>query len=153
MPVGLRSLGASRRVALAVALAGLIVLLPGCGRSGRKPVYPVHGRVVDGENQPAVGALVIFHPVEADANDPNKPRAYVEADGSFALTTFTKGDGAPEGEYLVSIEWMPPRSNPFAANQQGADRLQGRYRDPTTSGLRFRVEKQPDNVLPSIQVR
>jgi hypothetical protein len=130
------------------------VLLPSCSKGGaKKAVYPVHGRVVDSANQPAVGALLIFHPVEPDPNDLNKPRAYVEADGSFALTTHTKGDGAPEGEYLVSIEWMPPRSNPFAGKEQSVDRLQGRYRDPNTSGLRFRVEKQSDNVLPEIHIR
>jgi hypothetical protein len=143
----------SRRRALALTLASLVVLMPSCSKDHQKATYPVHGRVVDADNQPAAGALIIFHPVEPDPNDLNKPRAYVEADGSFALTTHTKGDGAPEGEYLVSIEWPPPRTNPFAGKEQGQDRLQGRYRDPKTTGLRFRVEKQADNVLPEIQLR
>jgi hypothetical protein len=135
----------------AVLVFALIVLLPSCSKSDRKAVYPVHGRVVDSDNQPAVGALLIFHRTEADPNDLNKPRGYVDADGSFSLTTYTKDDGAPEGEYLVSIEWLPPPTSPFA--RRGVDRLQGRYRDPTTSGLRFRIEKQANNVLPDIQVR
>jgi hypothetical protein len=46
---------------------------------------------------------------------------------------------------------MPPRSSPF--EKVGADRLQGRYRDPNISGIRFRIEKQADNALPDIQVR
>jgi hypothetical protein len=147
----IRELVSTARRPQALVVFALIVLLPSCSKSDRKAVYPVHGHVVDGDNQPAVGALLIFHRLEADSNDLNKPRGYVEADGSFALTTYTKDDGAPEGEYLVSIEWLPPPTSPFA--RRGADRLQGRYRDPTTSGLRFRIEKLAKNVLPDIQVR
>src|SRR5437879_6143573 len=91
-----------------LAAGGLLALLPGCARDGRKPVYPVHGRVLDGNNKPAAGALLIFHPIEVSDLDLTKPLAHVRDDGTFALTTYNKDDGAPEGEYAVTIEWQQP---------------------------------------------
>lgn len=130
-----------------------VMLLSSCGESGREPVYPVHGRVVDADNRPAVGALVIFHPLDMSSPEPLKPLAYADEQGAFALTTYERGDGAPEGEYVVTIEWRSKPADPFAANKEGEDRLEGRYSDPKTSRLRFRIEKQADNVLPVIQVK
>ena len=134
-------------------LLALALLLPACGPAGRKPVYPVAGQVLDGEDKPAAGALVVFHPVEA--GDPNavKPLAYVDDVGKFALTTYDQGDGAPEGEYVVTIEWRPRNPNPFAPDKEGPDRLRGRYSDPKTSQLRFRVERKPDNAMPPVRLR
>jgi hypothetical protein len=133
--------------------AGAAVLLSSCGQGGgRKPVYPVRGRVVAGD-KPAVGALVIFHPVGAGDAELVKPVGYVGEDGWFSLTTYEEGDGAPEGEYVATVEWRPRSANPFDANKQGADRLKGRYNDPRTSKLRFKVEKGAENTLPPIEVR
>ena len=115
--------------------------------------YPVHGQVLEGSNRPAVGALVIFHPVDTSDPKPAKPLAYVDEKGAFALTTYEKGDGAPEGEYVVTIQWRPKSTNPFNANKEGEDRLHGRYSDPKTSSFRFKIGRRADNVLPAIQLR
>jgi hypothetical protein len=128
------------------------LLLSACASDGRKPVYPTHGQVFDKQHQPAVGALVVFHPAAADDADLNKPRAYVEEDGSFALTTYTQGDGAPEGEYIVTVVWPAAGASPFGPNKQGADRLKGRYASAKDSKLHFKVEKQAENVLQPIQL-
>jgi hypothetical protein len=142
-----------RSILFAVALT-CVVFLPSCGRTDdRKPVYPVHGHVFDGNDRPAVGALVVFHPAEAGESSPVKPLAYVDEQGEFALTTYEKGDGAPEGDYVVTIEWREKSANPFAAEKEGEDRLHGRYSSPKTSKLRARVEKQADNVLAPFRVR
>jgi hypothetical protein len=143
-----------KRSVLFVLALTCAVILPSCGRtSERKPVYPVHGHVFDGNDRPAVGALVIFHPADTSESSPVKPLAYVDEQGAFALTTYEEGDGGPEGEYVVTIEWREKSANPFAAEKEGEDRLHGRYSNPTTSRLRFRIEKQTDNVLPPIQVK
>jgi hypothetical protein len=139
-----------RRALVFLLVAAALVSLPACGKGGRKPVYPVHGKVLDGSNKPAVGALVVFHPVNATDDDPNKPRGYVEEDGSFALTTYDKGDGAPEGEYVATVEWRPPRKTPFEPDP--GDKLNGRYSDPKKSPHRFKVEKGAGNELPPIKV-
>jgi hypothetical protein len=138
-------------------LAALIVagaaFLPGCAAKGRKPVYPAHGRVLDADNKPAAGALVILHPVAPGGTDAAKPLGYVGEDGSFALTTYVKDDGAPEGDYVATVEWQPPPANPFAGRKQATDRLKGKYSDPKTSPFRFKIEKQEDNDLPPIILR
>jgi hypothetical protein len=134
------------------ALAGVALLLPACGRGSRKAVYPVHGYVFDTNNKPASGALVVFHPLEDDASDHDKPRAFVAEDGSFALSTYEKDDGAPEGEYAVTIEWRPKSANPFGGNKQKPDQLKGRYSDANKPKLRFKIERKRDNVLEPIQL-
>jgi hypothetical protein len=48
---------------------------------------------------------VVFHP--KDNADPQAPRPFgtAGADGSFGLTTSRPGDGAPAGEYRVTVIW------------------------------------------------
>jgi hypothetical protein len=134
-----------------LVLAALVLLCCSCG-SQRKAVYPTRGQVFAKNHQPAVGAFVIFHPVNASDSDPNKPRGYVEEDGSFRLTTYEQGDGAPEGEYVATIDWRPPSATPFGPNKKGADKLAGRYSKAAESKFRFKVEKKSVNELPPIDL-
>jgi serine/threonine-protein phosphatase CPPED1 len=105
--------------------------------SARRPTYPVRGKVYF-EGTPAAGATVTFYVR-------NGPRvtwtgdALVEGDGSFVLSTYTAWDGAPEGEYVVTVvndgtyvgEDEKPRSNVLPA----------RYAQPGTSPLRVTVKR------------
>jgi hypothetical protein len=106
----------------------------------------VEGQVLDAEDKPAAGALVIFHPVKADDQDLNKPRGYVDDNGRFSLTTYEKDDGAPEGDYIVTIEWRARKTSPF--DKEGGDQLAGRYSNPKTSTLRATVDKGSTNLKP-----
>src|SRR5262249_42061318 len=92
-----RGLGAL--VTLGVAFSCL-----SCSADKGQPVFPVRGKVYF-EGEPARGALVVFHPMNQSDLKTAKPRAVVEDDGSFALTTFVAKDGAPPGDYAVSIAW------------------------------------------------
>jgi hypothetical protein len=49
--------------------------------------------------------VVVFHPAEDAVEQARKmrPFAYGDADGNFELKTYIDGDGAPPGEYRVSI--------------------------------------------------
>jgi hypothetical protein len=131
-------------------LCSVCLFLSSCS-SGRKPVYPVRGQVFDAHHKPAAGALVVFNPTDQSDNDPNKPRAYVEEDGSFQLTTYEESDGAPAGDYVVTIIWKSKGTSPFDPSRQGPDKLGGRYSKVADSKLRFTIDKR-DNVLPPIQV-
>jgi hypothetical protein len=128
----------ARRVAYAVVLAAVALLLPSCG-SSRKPVYPVSGQLFL-KAKPAAGATVILHPVDAKPGDTLKPAGRVDEQGVFHLTTYAKDDGAPEGDYVITVEWRAPKRSPTDGYQ--ADRLQGRYSDPKTSTLRAHVDRQ-----------
>jgi hypothetical protein len=124
--------------------AALGLALAGCSRSDRIPVYPVHGKVRVG-GEPAAEAFVEFHPAEGNPA-PAWIVGQVDGEGNFALSTYVSGDGAPEGEYIVTITWKK-RGGPL--NEfSGPDRLKGRYADPKTSKLRFRVEKKSLNEVP-----
>jgi hypothetical protein len=123
------------------------LLCSGCGTGGR-PVYPVRGQVLY-EGKPTPGALVIFHPVEDP--DPLAPRpiARVGPDGRFAPTTYRTGDGAPAGEYAVSISWVPEydQQDP-RAEREPANLLPERYSKAATSGLRVQIRQGPNELAP-----
>ncbi len=89
-----------------VLFFGLLTLvfgLSGCSRAGGLVTYPVTGRVLV-NGKPATAALVTFHPVGGSVDTP-RPVARVGANGEFALTTRETGDGAPAGEYRVTVVW------------------------------------------------
>jgi hypothetical protein len=149
MPSNLICFLKKRGLVLCLALACLALALPSCGKH-RKVVFPVHGKIVDNQDQPAVGAIIIFHPVDSSDPDPARPIGNVGQDGTFTLTTYEKGDGAPAGEYIATIEW-PTQGEGFG-KAQGPDRLKGQMNNKATSKLRFKVESQSDNVLEPIKL-
>ena len=130
--------------ALVMALAA--GLPAGCGGGG-PPVFTVEGRVVY-NNQPAAGALVVFHPADAPGLDSPRPTGRVQPDGTFRLKTDPAGDGAPAGEYVVTVVWPAAADRREGAARQGGDRLNGRYSDPGTSKWRVRVPSEPTTLDP-----
>lgn len=139
-----------RRPAFLVA-AALALLSSSCVKSeNHKPVVPVKGQVlVDGK--PAAGALVIFHPMNDTDPKAVRPSAYVDEQGYFALTSYTNQDGAPEGDYAVTVVW--PMPNPEADDgAPGTDRLQGRYNSFRSTGLRARIGTGPTELPPFLLI-
>jgi hypothetical protein len=135
--------GSAARRLSAVALAALL-LLPACGKSDRVETFPVKGKVlVDGK--PAKGAHVAFHPKEA-TDRPYAPSAQTDDNGEFSLATFVTGDGAPAGEYDVTIV-VPIRYNPISTLWEG-DKLNGKYSKKETPAKRITVEKRPQDLPP-----
>src|SRR5262245_42998497 len=91
-----------RAAAHCIALAFALGCLVGCGGEERVKVHPVEGKLsVSGT--PAANARIAFHPLGRPSNP--LPVATTDADGAFRLTTFQAGDGAPEGEYAVTVIW------------------------------------------------
>jgi hypothetical protein len=125
--------------------AVVLTLVFGCSCGSGRRLYPVHGYVfVDGK--PAVGARVMFHPVndQPSVSGVIRPSGMVEADGSFQLGSSKPKDGAPAGEYRVTVDWLPPgftrqQAHEFEAKQVNPDKLGGRYAKAQTSGLRATV--------------
>jgi len=122
----------------------VVALLCGCSGSNRDrvPVHPVTGKVlVDG--QPPEGATVVFHPVSSTEEMAHKPAARVQADGTFQVTTYEAHDGAPAGEYVVTVTWSAPPT---------PDRLGGKYSDPETSQLQVTVT-EGENLLKPFELK
>jgi hypothetical protein len=133
--------------------AGLFVCLSSCRKKSRVPVYPTHGQVFDKNNKPAVGATVMFHPVSTSGSETiYPPLAKVDEKGNFALTTYDKNDGGPEGEYIITIEWRK-QAGPPGIGPPSEDLLKGKYNNPKTSQLKFKIANQPDNIVPPIRLK
>jgi hypothetical protein len=111
----------------ALALVGLV--LSGChgAPKDRPATFPVKGQVLF-DGKPAAGARVRLHATTGGAALAKLcPHAEVAGDGSFVLTTFRTGDGAPAGSYALTLAWPAP---PPPGREEGADRFKGRYADP-----------------------
>lgn len=119
----------------------LVVLCSSCSKGKDwKKCYPVEGRVFFNK-APATGTRVIFVPL-ADPAGP-RPQARVESDGSFKLSTYLAGDGAPAGSYTV-IAYLKKHNE--EDEEEGPNLLPARYLNPSTSGLRAEI-KERKNVL------
>ena len=59
-----------------------------------------------------------------------RPHATVQSDGSFHLTTFATRDGAPVGDFALTVTWPGPRIKGQGEDEPGPDRLQHRYANP-----------------------
>jgi hypothetical protein len=132
-----------RNFATGLTIPVLCLTLAACGGSAQKQVFPVRGQVFMGK-KPAAGALVVLRPLEGDSLEawPNGyPRATVEDDGAFRITTYTTYDGAPPGEYAVLIQWMKEQP-------EEVDVLEGRYADPANPKYRIKVAEGENNLEP-----
>ncbi len=127
-----------------------VLLIQGCGEvEPGPPIHPVSGTVfVDGV--PATGAEVVFHPADKRQDASPQPVAVVDLDGGFKPSTRLARDGAPAGDYVLTVVWR--KAAKLADDDGGgADQLRGRYGDPGKSLLKATV-KAGDNVLPPIEL-
>lgn len=126
-----------------------------CGGSvaedaGRLAVYQARGQLFYQE-KPAGGAHIVLHRVGASLPGDVRPNAHVDEDGSFQLTTYVPGDGAPAGEYAVTVTWPLSPSGPNPDPDLAPDRLKNRYSNPRTSRIRVRIAEE-ENVLKPIHL-
>jgi hypothetical protein len=134
-----------RLAAALLAQAALSAASCGSGAPDRLAVYPARGQVfVSG--QPAANAEVFFHPASFTHPHTGCPQAEVDGDGWYTLSTYNDKDGAPAGEYAVTVVWptgpKPPDEGPLSTQSPPPkDRLNGRFADPKTTPLRRTVKK------------
>jgi hypothetical protein len=103
--------------------------------------YPVSGRVlVDGK--PAVRAVVSFHPTAPQEDGKiSVGQTMTDDDGKFRMTTFSAGDGAPKGDYIVTIvaSWVVKEGHDVPV----PDLLKGEYATKEKSTLKATVGEVP----------
>jgi hypothetical protein len=132
-----------------ILLGGLCLILPACKgeESKRLDLYPVEGKVLYA-GKPAAGAQVWLHPVEkGELGDP-RPHGMVQRDGSYALSTYAKDDGAPAGAYRPIVIWT--KASKFRGDHEGESLLPPHYQDPLNSGLPVLVVKEGRTILPPL---
>jgi hypothetical protein len=142
---GLRAAGAAGRAAVLAAVAAFA----GCSDEGAKaPVFPVKG-AVQFEGEPASGAFVAFHPKTPakPGEDAPRPSAQVQPDGGFEVTTYTQGDGAPAGEYAVTVLWTKPITQGKEA-VPGPNVIPSIYGSPDKTPLSVTIKEGPNQLEP-----
>jgi hypothetical protein len=128
-------------------LGGSLVLLSStsCTKQGVK-LYPVSGSVSFDGKAPE-GAVIYLNPAGGSSKLETLPTGVVKADGTFAVGTFQPGDGAPAGDYDVSIAWYPPNLEAvIIATGKAPSLLPAHLSDPKTSGLKMQVKEGPNEI-------
>ena len=138
-------MGFSVNSSICSAIAVLLFAL-GCSSEESGPAcFPVRGEVrLDGE--PLGEAMILFHPVDKNSPTAVKPLANSDLDGRFEMTTFQRHDGAPPGEYAITVELRALRPDGDEMIRDGRNLLPGHYRDPARSGFKFMVKNEPNEV-------
>jgi hypothetical protein len=129
------------RIALAL-MAAIAIATVGC--SGRKPTYPVTGKVVykDDGSPAAAGVHVLF---ESTREPYERSMSPIKSDGTFTLSTDRPGNGAIQGEHRACIQ-------PLAADGSGGDltpqlskKIDPKYFELRTSGFKFDIKPSGKN--------
>ena len=133
------------------ARAGLLLLifLVGCGPKQGVECFPVSGTVLL-NNQPLPEATVVLHPASG-VSEVQRPIGETDATGRFTLTTLQPADGAPAGEYQVTVVQRALVQKGEEMVRDGANQLPPRYAQPATSGLKVTVA-EGTNELPPLQL-
>jgi hypothetical protein len=126
-----------------------------CSSNGKRELSPVRGKVLV-KDKPAAGVTLLFIPAVESSGTPLRPLAITSEDGSFTVTT-DEEQGAPPGEYTVTMTWMQDAPPPAAKKgsksismQMGGDRvdkLGGKYRDPK-KGFKVTLKKGANDLEP-----
>ena len=126
------------------ALISLVFV--GCGNGEtRTPTHTVRGKLTDG-SKPLAHAQIVFHPVGGGAAETPKSHGKTDENGEFKLTTYDGNDGAPAGQYKVSVElWKTTTADAGPVNQ-----LPPKYADPDKSGLTATVAAGPTELQPFV---
>jgi hypothetical protein len=133
-------------------MLGALVTLGGCGRSdtGREPTFPTRGAITF-EGKPIGGAFLALHPRNPSPAGVPSSTAHVLPDGTFELSTYESGDGAPAGNYIVTVQWHKLMKN-HGDFVPGPNLLPRKYSSPDTSNIVIEVAAAA-NVLPVISLK
>jgi len=110
-----------------------------CG-SNRPRTYPTKGQVIV-NGSPAAGVKVVF---AATGDGAAVSHGITGPDGNFQLSTFGQNDGAPPGDYLVTLTW-PAWDDP---SKPAPDKLKGAYQNAGSTGLKAHVDAKETTLVP-----
>jgi hypothetical protein len=138
-------------LALRVTLAFTLVALAACGGKKLPKATPVKGKILV-NGQAAKECQISLHRTSpGDPAFPATPSGVTDEKGEFQLTSYTANDGAPEGEYVVAIEWRD-RSGLSMGEFEGPDQLGGAYanaqKNKALKGFVVQVGKEPLELSP-----
>lgn len=137
-----------------IAVLGFTTIVAGCGKTddGRLASFPVHGSVtIDGKA--TKGVYVFLNPAQQPKTHGIFPNAITDDQGEYWVSTYDTEDGAPPGEYVVTVKW--PEGQGLMVNSESPDRLKNRYSDPAKSATKVIVKeakREAPNEVPALQL-
>ncbi|MBC7854624.1 MAG: hypothetical protein IAF94_14425, partial [Pirellulaceae bacterium] len=133
-----------------LVLSAALLFVLGCGGESGPQCQPVEGRILY-QNQPLAEAIVVFHPLTPPLEKVPQPIGNTNAEGRFVMTTLKSGDGAPEGEYAITVELREPRQIGEEVVRDGPNLLPRQYASPKETPLRHKVVPGK-NAVPEIKL-
>jgi hypothetical protein len=129
---------------LRAVMIGFVLTPLACSDPRFKPTYPVQGKILF-EGKPAGGAAISLHPLNVPDHPWTKPSAEADEYGQFTVSTYKEHDGAPAGEYAVTIVWLPKG---YTGPLEKGNKLPGKYASKETSGLTATIVAGDNNLPP-----
>ena len=131
-----------------LAIAALLIATTGCGDGvSRIPTYKAQGQVL-WEGKPLANAFVVLHPENPELVP---AQASTDASGNFTLTTFDTGDGAPAGDYKLTVAYYRPIKE-GGSLVPGPNIIPPKYSDASRTELRVSI-MEGENQLPPFTLK
>jgi hypothetical protein len=74
------------------------------------------------------------------------PTGRVQPDGSFAISTYAEADGAPAGEYVLTVQWFKIVAEAGGGGSGGPNVIPRKYSSPDSSPVKVSVASGPTHV-------
>jgi hypothetical protein len=144
----------SRCAVIAVIALFAATAFTGCGKrtapaikGAKLPVFPVKGKLLM-DGKPMIAAAIMFNPVAKFPPGVShmQPRATADENGDFTVTTYNPGDGAPAGDYKITISWKGEEAAGFTDGGRGEteEKAPRDFWNVGTSKIRIKVKEEPN---------
>jgi hypothetical protein len=154
LPQPLSAASVDRKFGAFIATA-LLLSTFGCSaaQDNRLPVFPTKGELSLGDKA-VKGAWIVLHPKDGNLRSPDGkaicPHGRIGSDGTFVLTSYETNDGAPAGQYAVTLELRKVVKYSNGAWGPGPNLVPKQYTKPSTSPLVVQIAKGPNELPPMI---
>ncbi len=158
MPANLQtqtlSAASTQRKFGAFVVAALLLSTFGCSAAdNRLPVFLAKGEL-SLSDKAIQGAWIVLHPKDANLRSPDGkaicPHGRIGSDGTFVLTSYETNDGAPAGQYAVTLEFRKIVKYSNGAWGPGPNLVPKQYTKPSTSPLVVQIAEGPNQLPPMV---
>ncbi len=144
----------AKRTALILS-AALSLAAAGCGSAqdpNQLPVFPATGKITfKGAVPDGASGACIRKPMPRVPNGQEViPTAQVRSDGAFDFSSYAAKDGAPAGEYKVTVEWHRTVKSAGGEPTLGPNLLPPQYSKADTSPLTIVIAAGPNQLNPIV---
>ena len=139
----------------ALMLGAALLVASGCGSAqdaDRLPVYPTSGKITFKGAVPEGAYVALRSRTKAKAPNGQEvvPTAQVQSDGTFGFSSYAANDGAPAGEYKLTVEWHKTVKTAGGDPMLGPNLLPPQYSKTNTSPLSVVIAAGPNELAPIV---